>query len=486
MTEVVPETLSQDLTPTGIDGLDELLRGGFQRGSLVMVAGNPGTGKSVLATKFLCTGIDADEPGIYVSFSEDAATLIDNMTRHLGNDVGDCLRSEKFRFLNFDVMSQTGLDAILRTILNEVQKLGARRLVIDSYSAMAQAFDREEIRSVLHAVLGKLVRDIGCTTIVISEVPRGTTSFGVGVEEFVADGVITLQFHESDGRVYREIEVLKMRGAKLDRTRCLFSLDEGFKVFMPIGIDQVKKQKVFNGIVDLPDRYSSGLVQLDDILGGGYQKGSIVLLEIEENVSTLEYNMFTLPCIGNFLMHDKSVIEIPSVGVGLGLSMALMMQAAPADKVASLVKLCIPKEHLTTSLESSHVLTFDGDDVPGSVERFTKMVAELTERFVQTSLYIEGVDTLFSSFGPENVLKILNSTINSSRTHGNLNLIILRPGIPAPFLYDMLRSVSDVHLRLTKKLGVLLFYGLKPWTGMYSVQQDHGRGYPWPTLVPLV
>ena len=135
------------------------------------------------------------------------------MTRHLGNEVGDCLRSDKFRFLNFDVMSQTGLDAILRTILNEVQKLGARRLVIDSYSAMAQAFDREEIRSVLHAVLGKLVRDIGCTTIVISEVPRGTTSFGVGVEEFVADGVITLQFHESDGRVYREIEVLKMRGA---------------------------------------------------------------------------------------------------------------------------------------------------------------------------------------------------------------------------------------------------------------------------------
>src|ERR1700730_3014833 len=164
--------MHEDLIPTGISGLDDILRGGFKRGSLIMLAGNPGTGKSVFATSFLASGIiDFDEPGIYVSFGENEKTLVENMTKHFGPRVNEALTSEKFKFLDFVVMSQIGLDAILRTILEQVQKMGAKRLVIDSYSAMAQAFDRQEIRTVLHAVLGKTVRAAGCTTVVISEVP---------------------------------------------------------------------------------------------------------------------------------------------------------------------------------------------------------------------------------------------------------------------------------------------------------------------------
>jgi hypothetical protein len=114
------------------------------------------------------------------------------------------------------------------------------------------------------------------------------------------------------------------------------------------------------------------------------------------------------------------------------------------------------------------------------------MINKLTQKFQQTSLYMEGIDTLFSSFGPENVVRILNATITASRSHGNLNLMILRPGIPAASLYLMLRSIADVHLKLIKKEGTLLFLGLKPWTGIYAVQTDRNLGYPWPRLVPLV
>jgi hypothetical protein len=61
------------------------------------------------------------------------------------------------------------------------------------------------------------------------------------------------------------------------------------------------------------------LVELDKILSGGYSKGDIVLLEVEENVTAEEYSMFTLPSIRNFLGHRKAVIDIPSVGVGMTL-----------------------------------------------------------------------------------------------------------------------------------------------------------------------
>jgi len=478
----------ESLTPTGIRGFDNLIGGGFQTGSLIMLSGNPGTGKTVFATKFLTTGVsEYGEPGIYVSFGEKKDTMIQNMTRQFGPEIEKSLRSDKLRFLEYTVMTDVGLDSILKSILDEVRRTGARRLVIDSYSAMAQLFHRGESRTVLHAVLGEPIRDAGCTTIVICEGSRGGTYGNSGVEEFVADGVLQLDMQALDGRPLREMEIMKMRGSRLEKTKCVFTLQGGFQVFEEVKTEAPKAGAPFDGITDSPDRYSTGLVELDRMLSGGYPVGDMVLLEVGENVSSAEYSMFTLPCIENFLKHGKAVIDVPSVGVGTTLPESLMKQGDfTSEQLDKQLTLCVPKSHANALAKSSQVWTFDGDDVTSSLESFTTMIKKLTDTFQQTSLYMEGIDTLFSSFGPENVVKILNATITASRTHGNLDLIVLRPGIPAPSLYEMLRSIADVHLKILKKQDILLFYGLKPWTGVYAVQTDETRGYPWPRLVPLV
>jgi hypothetical protein len=157
-----------------------------------------------------------------------------------------------------------------------------------------------------------------------------------------------------------------------------------------------------------------------------------------------------------------------------------------SQELDELLTLCIPKEHAAISPKHSQVWTFDSSDVVGSLENFPAMIDKLTQKFEQTSLYMEGIDTLYSSFGPENIVKILNATITTSRNHGNLNLMILRPGIPSPALYEMLRSIADVHLKLIKQEGTLLLFGLKPWTAIYAVQTDRTQGYPWPRLAPVV
>jgi hypothetical protein len=299
--------------------------------------------------------------------------------------------------------------------------------------------------------------------------------------------VLLLDFQELDGRPMRQIEILKMRGSKLEKTKCVFSLEGGFEVFEPIQVNQTRTVTPFKELTDSPNLYSTGLVDLDKILSGGYSSGDVVLLEIGENVSALEYGMFTLPCIGNFLRHGKAVIDIPSVGFGMTLPDSLMKQGdITSQQLDTLLTLCVPKEHINVLSKYPQVWTFDGDDVVGSLVNFPEMIKNLTQKYQQTSLYMEGIDTLFSSFGPENVVKILNATITASRGHGNLDLMILRPGIPSPSLYEMLRSIADVHLKLIKKQGILLFYGLKPWTGVYAVQTDQSRGYPWPRLAPLV
>src|SRR5690348_948599 len=84
---------------TGIPGLDELLEGGFPAGSLITLAGRPGTGKTIFASQFLYQGArEAAEPGMYVSMLEGRKAYLRNLAR-LGLDVAPLEKKGLFRFL---------------------------------------------------------------------------------------------------------------------------------------------------------------------------------------------------------------------------------------------------------------------------------------------------------------------------------------------------------------------------------------------------
>jgi circadian clock protein KaiC len=65
---------------TGVEGLDEVLGGGFPEKSLIVLAGNPGVGKTVFSAQFLYRGcVDYGESGVYVSLAESRESFIENM-----------------------------------------------------------------------------------------------------------------------------------------------------------------------------------------------------------------------------------------------------------------------------------------------------------------------------------------------------------------------------------------------------------------------
>lgn len=72
---------------SGVKALDEATRG-FIRGSSILLAGAPGTGKTVFSTQFLVEGARSGEPGVYVSFMEPKAVFLENLSSHLGVDLG--------------------------------------------------------------------------------------------------------------------------------------------------------------------------------------------------------------------------------------------------------------------------------------------------------------------------------------------------------------------------------------------------------------
>jgi KaiC/GvpD/RAD55 family RecA-like ATPase len=472
------------LVPTGIDGLDELLGGGFPRGGLIVLAGNPGTGKTTFSAQFLYRGcVNCGERGIYVSFAEDKEQFYRNM-RALGLDFERLEREGSFSFLDMLTVREAGISSILELIIGKVAETGAKRLVIDSFSAMAQAFERpHDARIVLHAILGKIARSMGCTTLLVVEVPHGESRMGLGIEEFVADGIIVLKRRLLEDRPLRELEVLKMRGSPTLEVQAVFTLRGGFKVFTPFKPKLVERPSRFRPRPDAEDYFSSGSPDVDEMLGGGYPRGSLTLIEIDGRVLSSQYQLITNPTLWNFVVQERGAIVIPTAGVDhTVVKRCVLAGGCTVDELNNLVR-AFARQYPELKLEP-YIVIFKGEGASEDFEKYAGVAAELRRRTRKPLLHIIGVDTLIDTYGEKEALWLIRTGLTISRAMGDLFIALLKPGYPR--VAEVLGATADVHLKVTREHGVVLIYGVKPRTNLYVVEMDVSEGYPMPRLTPVI
>ena len=205
------------LTKLGIKGLDEILNQVY-RGSIILVAGNPGTGKTTIGAKFLYEGLrQFNENGLYLSFVETKKDFYRNML-NLGMNFESYEKDNKFKYI--EAVTVTDINALidlLQEVLNMIDKLNAKRLVVDSISAVMQMGEKDEgkIRELMHNFFyrGPKLKEV--TTILIAELPYGKRSVGYGIEEFITDGVIILKSKIIKRKLIRLMEIRKMRGNEI-------------------------------------------------------------------------------------------------------------------------------------------------------------------------------------------------------------------------------------------------------------------------------
>jgi circadian clock protein KaiC len=201
-----------DRVASGIGGLDELIEGGFPKGNLILLSGPPGSGKTIFGFQFLYEGvIKRGETGMMVTFLETKESFFSNF-RHLGFDLEELEKTGRFSFVNMLTTREEGVSESLEALMKAIAEGKVTLLVIDSFTAMRDTFqDLIEARIVLNTVLGKMVRLLGCTTLIIDEKSPGETN-GAGMEAFVADGVINLETFMDRMEMRRRILISKMRG----------------------------------------------------------------------------------------------------------------------------------------------------------------------------------------------------------------------------------------------------------------------------------
>jgi circadian clock protein KaiC len=207
----------------------------------------------------------------------------------LGMDMRSLERKGLFKFM--DMVTMRGGDAlgiITEKIVKTTSDSKAKRLVIDSLSALLQTMGTTEARMFLHTVFGRVTKSLGATTIILGEIPYGEDKTGLGVEEFVADGVILLTHMNGARQENRKLTIAKMRGTPLDRCTFEYLIDKKYGGIGPIVLP--KRATITNAP---REKISTGVEGLDKMLQGGVFKGSVTLVEgasgIGKTIMCLQY-----------------------------------------------------------------------------------------------------------------------------------------------------------------------------------------------------
>jgi KaiC/GvpD/RAD55 family RecA-like ATPase len=218
-------------TPLGVPGLDEMLMGGIPTGRVVLVLGGPGTGKTVLSTQFLVTGLKMGEPGVFVSLDESKSHYYSEMEK-FGWKLQEYEDKKMFTFLDASPIrhlpgelkvgkltigrKEFSLLSLIEAVNAAVREIDAKRLVIDPVTALIFQYpDPVQRRTAMLDLMEALVAT-GTTTLLSTELMTLGIGRNVQTEEYLAHGVIVLQtLHVGRGFV-RVIHVEKMRETDAD------------------------------------------------------------------------------------------------------------------------------------------------------------------------------------------------------------------------------------------------------------------------------
>jgi circadian clock protein KaiC len=266
-------------SPSGIEGLDEIVGGGLPLGRPTLVCGNAGCGKTLLAMEFLVRGAtDYNEPGIFMSFEESAEDLIQNVAS-LGFDLRKLIDQKKifidFVYFEKNEIEETGeydLEPLFIRLGSAIDAIGAKRVALDTIESLFSGLTNETI---LRAELRRLFRWLklrGVTAIITGESGTNNSLTRHGLEEYVSDCVIFLDHRINEQISTRRLRVVKYRGSVHGTNEYPFLIDEqGITVF------PITSLKLDHGTSE--ERISTGIERLDAMLEGkGFYRGSSILV----------------------------------------------------------------------------------------------------------------------------------------------------------------------------------------------------------------
>ncbi|MEA1985835.1 MAG: ATPase domain-containing protein [Euryarchaeota archaeon] len=254
---------------SNIPGLDDILNGGFQKPSAVLVAGTAGTGKTTMVMQSIYNASKKNEVCMYVtSLNEPVSVVSSFMSNHSFYDVSLISKGNiSYLPIGTDTLDK-GIYSFMWNLEEAIEKLKPDRIVIDPITMIGGTLDRETRSRFFYDIFlrmkkwGSLVLVTGDLT--ADELAKNDLGH-------VADGIIYLSNDLKHDHRTRHLEVLKMRGQGYLSGKHTFSItDNGITIHpetMPVADHQISDQRI-----------AMGIAGLDQMTGGGLLSGTNTLL----------------------------------------------------------------------------------------------------------------------------------------------------------------------------------------------------------------
>ncbi|HBF40120.1 MAG TPA: circadian clock protein KaiC [Firmicutes bacterium] len=257
---------------TGIATLDKMLQGGFPEGSLVLLVGRPGSGKTIFVHQMMFHNATLDAKVLYLTtLAEPQIKVMKFQQEFSFFDPGKFQSSVIYQDLGY-TLRKYGTVKALTTVDELIQKYQPRLLVIDTVKTIADmAASFQEFREFVLDISVR-VATWGCTALFLGEYSE--EDIEMRPESAIADGIVYLSGMEDKKQQKRYLRILKMRGTAYDGGEIFFKITyNGIEVFPRLNPDlSLQKYEAF------PKRISTGIPQLDEMMDGGIPEASTTLL----------------------------------------------------------------------------------------------------------------------------------------------------------------------------------------------------------------
>ncbi|PYM86593.1 MAG: recombinase RecA [Candidatus Rokuibacteriota bacterium] len=259
---------------TGSTALDAILGGGIPAGSVTVVAGEPGSGKTVFTLQALFHHARQGKKCLYfTTLSEPPLKVIRYM--QLFSFFDSHLIEDRIVFADLgSTLRRGGVEQALARMIERVESEEPDIVAIDSFKAIHDLLPSAAHSRTFVYDLSAGIAAWGATTLLVGE--YRPEDIGVAPEFAIADGIVRLTTERQELTTARQLEILKMRGANYVTGRHFFEMGADGLTFYP----RVRGPEL-NGEppVDLEDRVATGIAGLDALLFGGLPRASATMVE---------------------------------------------------------------------------------------------------------------------------------------------------------------------------------------------------------------
>ncbi|HYY91163.1 MAG TPA: gas vesicle protein GvpD P-loop domain-containing protein [Candidatus Dormibacteraeota bacterium] len=441
-------------------------------GHVLLIEGAPGTGKTSLALEILNQMENTHK--VYASSRVSPAKLRQDIPWI--DEVIDSMSGRSARASWVDELEDirsSEPDNILNKVLRLKHSKRKAVLVLDSWEGAVRNA-KEEGRSMLESSLLSELDESGVSVVIVMETEKHDH---LG---YLVDGIASLSQSEVEGRRTRLLELKKLRGFEVSALRGFFTLDKGRFTLLPQGPDDnySHTQEPLTPIPHNEKYYSTGVQDLDLILGGGVERSTLLLIDVDSNVPPRWMKLLLNIMRANFVNQGGTCFILPTGGYS-------------SDNIAKSLRPFVSEEAMK---ERVRIAAYNRNSSPKEwkvplsgqlqedVRTFARTWAPLSKNKAGTIVSLD-LDRLATVYGDDYALPGFTEIGEELRDAEALQ--ICTSSIPTKVRQDTLRN-ADYHLKVQNEGGSFLVYGIKPFTQEYAVRAEFDKGYPAITLIPIV